>query len=243
MKEMQPDEAAKFNKASFLKGVQAVLNADTTDVAYYQGLQMGLQLVNPIIGITNEAKIPVNKDKVIEAFKAVYEADSVADMGTYYTQYQSLMTTLQARVKAREDSIKAESPEAKKNLADGKAYAEKMISEGYTKAESGIVYKIENPGTGDKVTATDKVVVKYNGKDIEGKTFDTNENNDNISPMSVRGFVAGFREALTLLAKGGKMTVVIPADLAYGLDGAGDNIGPNQTLVFDIEVLDIVAPK
>ena len=61
--------------------------------------------------------------------------------------------------------------------------------------------------------------------------------------MRANGFVPGFQEALTMLGKGGKMTVVIPADQAYGLDGAGDAIGPNQTLVFDIEILDINPAK
>lgn len=241
MKEMQPEAAAKFNKAAFIKGVQAVLNADTADMAYFQGLQMGLQLTNPIIGINNDAKVPVNKDKVLEAFKAVYDKDSIGDMSVYYSQYQALMTQLQARVKEREDAAKAESPEAKKNLEEGQAYASKMESEGYTKAPSGIVYKIDNPGTEPKVTPTDNVKVQYTGKNINGEVFDTNK--DNVRAMRANGFVPGFQEALTMLGKGGKMTVVIPADQAYGLDGAGDAIGPNQTLVFDIEILDINPAK
>lgn len=241
LKEMQPDAAAKFNKEAFLRGVQDVLNADTTQMAYYQGLQMGLQLVSPIIGINNDAKVPVNKDKVLAAFKAIYEADSISDMSVYYSQYQAIMTQLQTRVKEREDAAKAESPEAKKNLEEGQAYAEKMVSEGYTKAPSGIVYKIDNPGTEPKVAPTDNVKVQYTGKNINGEVFDTNK--DNVRAMRANGFVPGFQEALTMLGKGGKMTVVIPADQAYGLDGAGDAIGPNQTLVFDIEILDINPAK
>lgn len=241
MKEMQPEAAEKFNKAAFLKGIQQVLNADTADVAYFQGLQMGLQLVNPIIGINNDAKVPVDKDKVFAAFKSVYEADSVGDLNMYFSEYQTLMTELQQRVKAREDAEKAASPEAKKNLEEGQAYADKMVSEGYTKAESGIVYKIDNPGTDPKVAPTDRVKVQYVGKNIKGEEFDSNK--DNVTPMRANGFVPGFQEALSMLGKGGKMTVVIPADQAYGLDGAGDAIGPNQTLVFDIEVLDIEPAK
>lgn len=237
MKDMQPETAAKFNKASFIKGIQAVLSADTADMAYFQGLQMGLQLANPIIGINNDAKVPVSKDRVLAAFKSVYEADSVSDMSVYYSRYQEIMTQLQARVKEREDAAKAESPEAKQNLEEGKAYADKMVSEGYTKAASGIVYKIDNPGTEPKVTPNDNVKVQYTGKNIKGDVFDTNK--DNVRAMRANGFVPGFQEALTMLGKGGKMTVVIPADQAYGLDGAGEAIGPNQTLVFDIEIIDI----
>lgn len=241
MKEMQPEMAGKFNKASYLKGVQAVLNADTTDMAYFQGLSMGLQLVNPIIGINNDAKIPVNKDKVLAAFKTIFEADSISDMSAYYAQYQTMMTKVQQRMKEIQDAAKAEAPEAKKNLEEGQAYAEKMLNEGYTKAASGIVYKIENPGTEPKVASNDQVMVQYTGKDINGEVFDTNK--DNVRAMRANGFVPGFSEALSMLGKGGKMTVVIPADQAYGLDGAGDAIGPNQTLDFDIEILDINPEK
>lgn len=241
MNQMQPEMAAKFKKSSFLKGFEQVLNADTTDAAYLQGLQFGLQVAPSIIGINNSAKIPVDKDKVIAAFKAVYNLDSIGDINTFYTEYQALMTKLQERVKAREDAEKAASPEAVKNAEEGKAYAEKMLGEGYSKTESGLVYKIENPGKDPKVAETDQVNVLYEGRNIAGEVFDTNK--DNVRPMRANGFVPGFKEALTMLGKGGKMTVVIPADLAYGLDGAGDKIGPNQTLVFDIEIQDINAKK
>lgn len=237
LKEMQPDAAAKFNKEAFLRGVQDVLNADTTQMAYYQGLQMGLQLVSPIIGINNDAKVPVDKNKVLAAFKAIYNQDSIADMNRYYAQYTNMMQQVQELMQAREDSLKANSPEAKQNLEEGKAYIEKMKGEGYTVAPSGIAYKISNPGTDPKVAETDLVSVKYNGKNIKGETFDTNA--DNVRPMRANGFVPGFKEALSMLGKGGVMTVIIPADLAYGVNGAGDKIGPNQTLVFDIEILDI----
>ena len=239
MIEMQPEVADKYQKASFLKGVQAILNADTTDVAYYQGIQMGLQLVQPINGISNTAHFPVDKNKVLEAFKSTYNSDSIADMSQFYSDYQTIMTQLQARVSAREAAAKAESPEAKENLAAGQAYAEKMLQEGYSKSPSGLVYKIENPGTDPKIEETDMVNVLYVGKNIEGEVFDTNEGN--VRPMRAAGFVPGFKEALSMLGKGGKMTVVIPGDLAYGLDGAGDQIGPNQTLVFDIEIQDVNA--
>lgn len=237
LKEMQPETAAKFNKDAFLRGLQDVLNADTTQMAYYQGLQMGLQLVQPIIGINNEAKIPVNKDKVLAAFKAIYKQDSISDLNLYYAHYQNQMNAVQEIMKAREDSIKANSPEAKQNLEEGQAYIDKMVAEGYTLAPSGIAYKIDNPGTEPKVVESDLVMVQYDGKNIKGETFDTNK--DNVRPMRANGFVPGFKEALSMLGKGGKMTVVIPASQAYGTDGAGEKIGPNQALVFDIEVLDI----
>lgn len=235
MKEMQPEMAEKFSKAAFLKGLKEVLDADTTQLAYYQGLQMGLQLVNPIIGINQEAGVPLSKDLVYEAFKKVYEQDSVADMSSYYAEYQNVMRALSERAEQRRDEALANSEEAKKNLAEGDAYAQKMIAEGYQKTESGLVYKIENPGAEPKVTPADMVEVEYTGKLIDGTEFDSNAGHP--STMRASQFVPGFKEALCMLGAGGQMTVVIPATLAYGVKGAGEKIGPNATLVFDIKVL------
>lgn len=239
MKEMRPDLAEKFDKAAFIKGVEAVLNADTTQLSYYQGLQLGLQLVNPIIGINNDANIPVDKNLVIKALKEIYNQDSIENAQLYYAQYQNCMTKVQQIMKDRQDSIRSNTPEAKKNLADGKAYINKMKGQGFSVSESGLAYKIENPGEGDKVTSNSTIVLRYTGKDINGKVFDSNADVKDPSPVRPSQFIPGFKEALSLLGKGGKATVIIPADLAYGLDGSGDKIGPNQTLVFDIEILDL----
>lgn len=242
MKEMQPEVAAKFNKASFLKGVQQVLNADTADMAYLYGLQTGMQLFSPMVGINNELQIPVDKDLLLKAFKETFEKDSIEDFANYRMQYQNMMSLIQQKAQEREEAAIAESPEAKKNLEEGQAYAEKKVAEGFTKDESGIVYKIENPGAEPAVLPTDIVAVKYTGRDINGEVFDSNANETDIRPMRANGFVEGFTTALTKLGKGGKMTVVIPADKAYGVRGGG-SIGPNQTLEFDIEIVDVNPAK
>ena len=72
---------------------------------------------------------------------------------------------------------------------------------------------------------------------MDGTVFDETKGNPYTSSASA--FIPGFNEALTMLGKGGKMTVIIPGELAYGLDGAGNLIGPNETLVFDIEIADV----
>lgn len=237
MKDMRPEMAAKFKKDSYIRGLKAVLDADTADIAYLQGLQMGMQLAQPINGITNEYGIPVSKEAVLKAFKAVYEADSVGDMSTYYSKYEELMGQLMARVQARKDAELSESAEAKENLKAGADYIEKMKGEGYTVTESGLAYKIEKAGDAETVKPTDIVMMQYEGRHVNGEVFDSNK--DHVTPMRANGFVPGFNEALQKLGKGGKMTAVIPADLAYGLHGQGDKIGPNETLVFDIQVLDV----
>lgn len=228
---------AKMDKKDFLRGLKEVLFADTNKLAYYEGLSMGLQLVNPMMGLTNDAGIPVNREKIYAAFQEVFEKDTVTGMDQYYAEYSSLMRQAQQiMVKKQEEAI-ANSPAAQANLKDGQAYAEKMLKEGYTKAASGLVYKIEDPGTGPKVTDADRVTVAYTGKLVNGTVFDQNEN----ATFSPQGVVKGFGEALRMLGKGGKMIAVIPADLAYGLQ-APASIGPNSTLVFNIEVKSIETP-
>lgn len=225
---------AKMDKNDFLRGLKQVLFADTNNLAYYEGLQMGLQLVNPMMGLTNDAQVPVNRDKLYAAFSESFTSDSVAPMDQYYSEYQALMRQVQGIMMERHKEALANSPEAQANLKDGQAYIEKMLKEGYSKTESGLVYKIENPGTDPKITNADKATIAYTGKLVNGTVFDQNDN-ATFSPTAV---VKGFGEALRMLGKGGKMIAVIPADLAYGLD-APASIGPNSTLVFTIDVKDV----
>lgn len=239
---MSPEEVAKFKKSDFLAGLRDVLNADTARMGYFQGVQTGLQLLQPIVGISQQYGFPVDPEVVYNAFKAVYEKDSLASTDTYYSAYQAAFQQLQSRAKEIEHKRIVESQEYKDNVAAGTAYIEKAVKEdGYTKAESGIAYKISAPGTGDKVKATDKVTINYKGSKVDGSVFD--ETKGTPYTASATAFIPGFNEALTLLAKGGKLTVIIPGELGYGLDGAGSLIGPNETLVFDIEVVNIESPK
>lgn len=231
-------ELAKYNKADFLKGLSDVLNADTTKMAYFQGIQVGLQLLQPIMGVSQNYDFPVSTRKVYESFKKVFEMDSLPQVNDYQQAYQEAFMTLQTKAQQKETQRLEESKENKENLEKGAAYVDDVVkNQGYTRAESGIAYKIENPGTGDKVKPTDKVSIFYKGKKIDGNVFD--ETKEDPYTASASAFIPGFNEALTMLAKGGKMTVVIPGDQAYGINGAGDLIGPNETLVFDIEIADI----
>ena len=234
---MSEAEQAKFKKEDFLAGLRSVLESDTSRVAYYQGVQTGLQLLQPIMAVSQNYGYPVDPKVVYNAFKQVYEKDSLASADEYYAAYQEAYQKLQVKAREIEQKRISESEDNKKNLEAGKAYAEKALKDGYTKAPSGIVYKIDNAGTGAKVQPTDKVSIFYKGKKTDGTVFD--ETKTDPYTASASAFIPGFNEALTMLSKGGKMTVIIPGDLAYGLEGAGNLIGPNETLVFDIEVVDI----
>lgn len=239
MKAWNPDfDSTKYNKEDFLAGLKAVLDADTNKIAYYDGIQMGLQLLPSLRAMNNNFDIPVDADLLYKAFKEVYMQDSISDPNEVYMAYQEIMGRVRERAQEIEMKKIRESKEYKAAGEAGTAYVNKMLGQGYTKAESGIVYKIENPGEGEKIQPTDRVAIFYKGKKTDGTVFDETKNGKPYE-SSASVFIPGFNEALTMLAKGGKMTVVIPANLAYGDTGAGDLIGPNETLVFDIEVADI----
>lgn len=107
--------------------------------------------------------------------------------------------------------------------------------------ESGLQYLVLKEGVGAKPVATDKVKVHYHGTLIDGKVFDSSVDRGEPIEFNVNGVIKGWQEALQLMPVGSKWRVFIPGDLAYGSRGAGGSIGPNETLIFEIELLDIVA--
>jgi FKBP-type peptidyl-prolyl cis-trans isomerase FklB len=104
---------------------------------------------------------------------------------------------------------------------------------------SGLQYKVLTSGTGPKPTETDKVKVHYHGTFIDGTVFDSSVNRGEPATFGVTQVIKGWVEALQLMTVGSKWTLYIPADLAYGPQGP-PSIGPNQALVFDVELIEIV---
>ncbi|HKI51321.1 MAG TPA: FKBP-type peptidyl-prolyl cis-trans isomerase, partial [Geothermobacteraceae bacterium] len=109
--------------------------------------------------------------------------------------------------------------------------------DGVKTTASGLQYKVIEEGTGKTPAATDKVKVNYRGSLVDGTEFDSSYKRGQPATFPVNGVIKGWTEALQLMKEGAKFQLVIPADLAYGERGAGPMIGPNSTLVFDVELL------
>ncbi|KJS04955.1 MAG: hypothetical protein VR73_13335 [Gammaproteobacteria bacterium BRH_c0] len=141
----------------------------------------------------------------------------------------------QEQIAARE----AEATEmAEKNKAEGDAYrSENSAKEGVVTLESGLQYKIIEEGTGASPSAEDTVEVHYTGTLIDGTEFDSSHRRGVPATFGVNQVIPGWTEALQLMKEGGKWQLVIPPDLAYGPGGTGGPIGPNQTLIFEVELL------
>jgi FKBP-type peptidyl-prolyl cis-trans isomerase FklB len=127
-----------------------------------------------------------------------------------------------------------------KNKKDGETFlAENKTKEGVVALPSGLQYKILKTADGKKPTASDTVVCNYRGTLINGKEFDSSEKHNGPATFPVNGVIKGWTEALQLMPVGSKWELFIPSDLAYGERGAGADIAPNSTLIFDVELLSI----
>lgn len=144
-----------------------------------------------------------------------------------------------AAAKRAEEQAKRDA-QAASNEAAGKAFLESNAKqEGVDSTASGLQYKILTAGNGPKPKATDRVKVNYRGTLIDGTEFDSSKEGEPVT-MAVGGVIKGWQEALQLMPVGSKWQLFIPADLAYGKRGAGDKIGPNATLIFEVELVEIV---
>ena len=131
-----------------------------------------------------------------------------------------------------------------KNKKEGEAFlAENKAKEGVVTLPSGLQYKVLKAGNGPKPTASDTVVCNYRGTLINGKEFDSSYSRNEPATFPVNRVIKGWTEALQLMPVGSKWQLFIPPDLAYGERGAGPDIQPNSTLIFEVELLSIKAPE
>ncbi|MFT4583403.1 MAG: FKBP-type peptidyl-prolyl cis-trans isomerase FklB [Gammaproteobacteria bacterium] len=130
---------------------------------------------------------------------------------------------------------------AKANLAAGKKYlAENKDKDDVVALSSGLQYKILRSGAGDFPKSNSTIKVHYTGSLIDGREFDSSRRRGEAAQLNLKQVVKGWQEAIPLMRVGSRWQIFVPPDLAYGPRGAGAVIGPNETLVFEIELLDIV---
>lgn len=245
------EQQANYKKDDILRGLKQALMTDTTQQGYLTGFQFGMQLFGQILRY-EEAGVPIDRNKLYEAYAKAFSADSVDSdqMRELQTEFQALAQQAQQKMmeyyQAQEEAAKAakeNSPEAKENKEKGAAYIQDAIKNdpSIKTTESGLAYKVINEGTGEAIGRTGSAVVKYKGQLIDGTVFDSNDEGATLSP---RGTVPGFAEGLAMMKKGAKYVLYIPGELAYGVDGQPQaGIGPNATLVFEVEAVEVTPGK
>lgn len=196
-------------------------------ISYAIGLNIGENV--------KQQKLDINPDMLAAAIKDVQAGKQLMTK----EQAQGVMMAMQQeQMKKMEEERAASGASAK--AAGEKFLAENKSKQGVITTASGLQYKVITMGKGAKPAATDKVKVHYKGTLLNGKVFDSSYDRGQPIEFALNGVIKGWTEGVGLMPVGSKFTFYIPSEMAYGAQGAGQDIGPNETLIFDVELLDIV---
>ena len=205
----------------------AAPKTDKDKISYSIGFGMGSNLKNQGVDVDADKLSKGIKDGLSGAKPAMSQADMDKTM-------TDLRTKMMAEQQEKMKSLGA------KNKADGQAFlAKNKTATGVKTLPSGLQYQVIKAGTGKMPKATDKVSVNYRGTLLDGKEFDSSYSRGTPASFPVNGVIPGWTEALQLMKEGAKWKLFIPSSLAYGEQGAGGVIGPNATLVFEVELLKV----
>jgi FKBP-type peptidyl-prolyl cis-trans isomerase FklB len=228
--EATTEKAAEPNAAEQTSDT-AGLNTIDQKLSYIVGTNLGGQFANDDIQLD------------MTAFQlALADVKSGTESRLSQEQVQETIQTMQQRIQEKQQAAQAEA--STKNQAEGKAYLEANAKkEGVVVTESGLQYKELVAGEGEQPTAESTVVVHYKGTLIDGTQFDSSYDRGQPAEFPVTGVIQGWIEALQLMNVGDKFELTIPSELAYGTRGSGPTIGPDSTLVFEVELLEIKADE
>ena len=197
-----------------------------TQASYGIGLQMGEQLrANPFEGLD----IAAVQEGLADAFN---NQPAQVDNDTLRVAFNEIHEIMQA----------AKSAEFAEVITQGEEYlAENAKRAEITVTESGLQYELVSQGEGEIPNLNSTVRVHYHGTLLDGSVFDSSYDRGQPAEFPVNGVIKGWTEALQFMKAGTKLKLHVPAELAYGEQGAGGAIGPHSTLIFDVELLDIIA--
>ncbi|NIO17081.1 MAG: FKBP-type peptidyl-prolyl cis-trans isomerase [Deltaproteobacteria bacterium] len=207
------------------------LKEEKDKVSYSIGFQVGSDFKRQGVELDPEILARGVQDALTESEPAMTREDM-----------SSTLADLREKVMAAQQEEMKKAGE--KNLADGKAFlAENGKKEGVTTTASGLQYKVMNEGEGDPPKATDTVTVNYRGTLIDGTEFDSSYKRGQPATFQLNRVIKGWTEGLQLMKPGAKYQLFIPPELAYGERGAGQVIGPNSTLIFEVELISVEAAE
>ncbi|HZW91675.1 MAG TPA: FKBP-type peptidyl-prolyl cis-trans isomerase [Candidatus Eremiobacteraceae bacterium] len=219
--------AAKRPATAAKGAAPLTLKTQKEKFSYALGMKMG--------GNLKKQDVPVDPNILARGVK-----DALAGSKTLMTddEAQAALTEMQNDMRKKQQEKQQVAGAA--NKKEGEAFlAGNKGKEGVVTLPSGLQYKIIKDGTGPKPAATDSVVCNYRGTLIDGKEFDSSYKRGQPATFPVNGVIKGWTEALQLMPVGSKWQLFIPADLAYGDRGAGPDIGPDATLIFEVELVSI----
>lgn len=196
-------------------------------VSYALGLNIGQSL--------KMQNIEADPGVIAAAMRDVLDSN---DLKLTEQQAQEIWMSYQQELTAKAE-VERQASGSKNQEIGEKFLADNKGKDGVVTTASGLQYKVITMGDGPKPTSNDKVKVHYRGTLIDGKQFDSSYDRGEPAVFPVTGVIPGWTEVLQLMPVGSKWEVYIPSDLAYGERGAGQDIGPNSTLIFTVELLGI----
>lgn len=216
--------AVADSEAATEEGKKIVLDSDLQQASYLLGYLRTQDLAKQTSGMLDmDAYLQGTSDSVGQVESVVNPADQSRLMAALQTAIESKNAAASEGVREDGDSFREE-------------YAKR---DGVTTLASGMLYEVMTEGSGAKPTAADTVTTHYHGTLIDGTVFDSSVERGQPASFPVGGVISGWTEALQLMGVGSKWRLVIPPDLAYGERGAGGDIGPGATLIFEVELLSI----
>jgi FKBP-type peptidyl-prolyl cis-trans isomerase FklB len=210
---------------------QAADSVDLTDqkskVSYGIGMNLGMQW--------RQQEVPIDPDLLMQGMRDAMEGK---EMLMTEQEMRNTLMTFQNEHRARQTEKRR--LQGEENLAAGEKYlSENKEKPGVVTLPSGLQYKVIKEGEGRPPAAHDQVSVNYRGTLIDGTEFDSSYNRGEPATFGVSGVIKGWTEALQLMKPGAKWELYIPSALAYGERGSGAQIGPNATLIFDVELISV----
>jgi FKBP-type peptidyl-prolyl cis-trans isomerase len=205
------------------------LKTQKEKVSYAIGMEMGKGVKTQGIDVDTAVLMQGLKDSLSGAKSQMTE-----------DELKQVITGLQQEV--RQKQMQVQEAAGAENKTKGAAFlAENLKKDGVVALPDGLQYKILKASDGKKPAETDTVLCNYKGTFLDGTEFDSSEHAGKPVPFEVKNVIPGFKEVLQLMPVGSKWQVFIPSNLAYGERGAGNVIGPNSTLIFEIELVSIQA--
>ena len=194
---------------------------ETEDEKILYSLGQGLARQFTMVGLFDDAEMALISQGFVDA---VAKRDSLVAFKDYVDKMNGVLTARRGE----------------KNLQWGAEFRERAARwQGAVTTPSGLIYQAAEEGTGPHPSATDTVMVNYNGRFIDGRVFDSSNNGEGPAIFSLDRVIPGWTEGLQLMKVGGKARFVIPPHLAYGSQGSLPAISPNATLIFEIELMAI----
>jgi FKBP-type peptidyl-prolyl cis-trans isomerase FklB len=219
--------AAPAAQAKAPQAATGTLKTDKDKVSYGIGVEFGTSLKSQGIEVDPETLA-----------KGVKDAMAGGKLQMTDDELKQVLTALQEQLKLKAEEAKTALSEANKKEAAA-FFAANAKNQGVNSLPDGMQYKVLKTGTGPKPTDADVVTLQYRGTLLNGTEFDSSFSTGQPATFQVKGLIPGFREALLLMPVGSTYQFFIPSELAYGENGAGEVIGPNAALIFQIELLSI----